>query len=140
MPGFFMSHAPEPSLVRFRRDRNRLENGVRQMDFLLVFAEWLDLGLTGMGVVLGVVVYRRRALLTDTLWWMREHYRQQTLLQVLYALESSGHASAEEGLAELSRQWKRPLSELDRQMARSLLAGGNWRDSANRKEDHREAR
>ncbi len=135
-----MSGALWASLVRFRRYRNRLVIGVRQMDFLLVFAEWLDLGLTGMGVVLGAILYRRRALLTDTLWWMREHYRQQTLQQVLYALDSSGRVSAEEALAELSRQWKRPLTELDREMAQSLLAGGNRHNRAEGKEDHREAR
>ncbi len=110
------------------------------MDFLLVFAEWLDLGLTGMGVVLGAILYRRRALLTDTLWWMREHYRQQTLLQVLYALESSGQMSADDALGELSRQWNRPLTELDRQIAQSLLGGANWHNNATGKEDHREAR
>lgn len=94
------------------------------MDFFLVLAEWLDLGLTGMGLVLGTVLYRRRALVTDTLWWIREAYRQQALAAALDAFPA---ASEDRILADLERQWGRSLSPHERFMAHYLLDGINCR-------------
>lgn len=93
------------------------------LDFLLAFAEWMDLGLTGVGLVLGALIYRRRALVTDLLWWMRERARHEGLMTVVRAVAPSESASLEEALKKLETHWGRPLTDLDRYVAQSLWEG-----------------
>ncbi|MCL5115538.1 MAG: hypothetical protein M1272_00050 [Firmicutes bacterium] len=97
------------------------------MDFLLIFSEWLDLGLTGFGLVLAAVLYRRRALVTDTIWWIREAHRQEAILLVVEALKDAPDSPVDQVLQQLENRHGRRLSERDRDMAHYLLDGINYR-------------
>jgi len=105
------------------------------MDFLLVFADWLDLGFTGIGLMLGVMVYRRRALLTDTLWWIRQEHRQTALLMVIKALDIAETRDPEQVISELERKWGRLLTEMDRYFAHGVMDGINYRSKSGDDED-----
>lgn len=99
------------------------------MDFLLVFAEWLDLGLTGMGVILGLTVYRRRYLITDTLWWIRQQHRQQVLIDLVESLKDAGVDDIAETLAMFEKKLGHSLSDVDKFLAHRLIYGINYRKS-----------
>lgn len=60
------------------------------MDFFLVIMEWLDFSFSGLGVIFLVQVYRRRALVTDTIWWTRENKKQRWLFDLIAWTEDRG--------------------------------------------------
>lgn len=105
------------------------------MDFLLVFSEWIDLGFTGMGLVLGAVVYRRRALLTDTLWWVREVHRQHAIAQIIVGIDPERRQDPAVVLRTIEDIWGRPLTGYDARAAHYLLRGINYQQEEESHED-----
>lgn len=95
------------------------------MDFLLVVAEWLDIGITGVGLLLGTVLYRRRALITDTLWWVREAHRRRAMAEIIARMRH-GPRSEEDVVKEIEHLWGHGLDASDRAWAHFLWHGINW--------------
>ncbi|MCY0881512.1 MAG: hypothetical protein OWS74_05910 [Firmicutes bacterium] len=88
------------------------------MDLFLVLADWLDLGVEGLLLVLGIEVFRHRGAMGEALFWMKERHRQRWIMEVVKAAALSGHqdpVSATEQLAALSGK---PLNEAEQLFAR----------------------
>lgn len=88
------------------------------------------MGLTGVGLLLGAVLYRRRALITDTLWWIREAHRRRAMAEIIERMRH-GPQSDEDVVVEIERVWGRSLDAHDRAWVHLMWHGINWGDGEN---------
>lgn len=109
------------------------------MDFLLVVSEWLDMGFTGIGLLLGVILYRRRALVTDTLWWIREKYRLEALLSVIRAMQNTCPEDVDGFIDEFEARGQHKFTEADRYAARCVCSGIKYQHKGLEDETHEDS-
>ncbi|NMP23640.1 hypothetical protein, partial [Sulfobacillus harzensis] len=86
-----------------------------------------------LGLVLGAVLYRRRALITDTLWWAREAYRRQAIMEALRLLSQGGAQSLEEVVKRVEKALGHNLTGPEREWARLVWNGINYRQDRDAK-------
>lgn len=79
------------------------------MDLLLIFGEWLDVGLTAAGLAILAALYQERSLIADLLWWTRESRRLDALEHALTVAQMANNPETQEVLAALSQDWRYPI-------------------------------
>ncbi len=92
------------------------------MDIFVVLAEWIDLGLGGLGIFGGLVLYRRRHLLREALWWWTTQNRLRWLQIYLDAAPSKNPESAD-GVIRTLRRMGHPLNKAESDYASNYLNG-----------------
>lgn len=86
------------------------------MDIFVVLAEWIDLGLGGLGIFGGLVLYRRRHLLREALWWWTTQNRLRWLQIYLDAAPTKNPENADEVIRTL-RRMGHPLNKAESEFA-----------------------
>lgn len=93
------------------------------MDFLVVLAEWLDLAFSTIGIGLFFQLYRQRQIMSDAVWWVRAHHRQEWIQRFLDAAIRNHVQKPVEMLITLSVEDGHPLSEAEQFFARQYHLG-----------------
>ncbi len=97
------------------------------MDVFVVLAEWIDLGLGGLGIAGGLFIYRRRYLIRESLWWWGSQNRLRWLKIYLDALPAhTGGSAAVEELSRMLRQMGHPLNQAELEFAVNYQSGKMW--------------
>ncbi len=92
-------------------------------ELIAMMVDWVDMGLEPLLLILAVALFRRRALLTDTLWWVQAQHRQEWIREFVLAAR---RADTDDPVAMLEKSLAvsgHHLTEADRAFA-SVLAQG----------------